>query len=52
VNNIFDHHYGTFGNFNLDDGFAASLGTIDFTDPRTVVPATPIAAYGGVKVRF
>lgn len=53
VNNLFDHHYATFGNyFQLDDGSAASLGTIDFTDPRTVVPATPLAAYGGVKVRF
>jgi len=53
INNLFDHHYATFGNyFQLDDASAASLGTIDFTDPRTVVPATPLAAYGGVKVRF
>jgi iron complex outermembrane recepter protein len=53
VNNIFDNHYATFGNyFNTDDGTAASLGTIDFTDPRTIVPATPLAAYGGIKVRF
>lgn len=53
LNNIFDHHYATFGNyFNIEDGTAASLGSIDFTDPRTVVPATPLAAYGGVKVRF
>ncbi|MBS0250546.1 MAG: TonB-dependent receptor, partial [Proteobacteria bacterium] len=53
VNNIFDHQYGTYGNyFTLDDATAASLGTIDFTDPRTIVPATPLAAYGGMKVRF
>ncbi len=53
VNNIFDHHYSTYGTyFDTDDGSAASLGTIDFTDPRSIVPATPVAAYGGVKVRF
>jgi len=53
VNNIFDNHYATFGNyFDIDDGTAASLGTINFTDPRTIVPATPLAAYGGIKVRF
>ncbi|RUO98471.1 TonB-dependent receptor [Hyphomicrobium sp.] len=53
VNNIFDHHYATYGNyFNIEDASAASLGTIDFTDARTVTPATPLAAYGGFKVRF
>jgi iron complex outermembrane receptor protein len=53
VNNIFDHHYATYGNyFNIEDASAASLGTIDFSDPRTITPATPLAAYGGVKVRF
>ena len=46
INNLFDHHYGTFGNyFNTAEGREASLGTIDFTDARTIVPAMPFAAY-------
>jgi hypothetical protein len=53
VNNIFNNHYATFGNyFDIDDGSQASLNTIQFTDARTIVPATPLAAYGGMKVRF
>ena len=31
---------------------AASLGTINFKDPRTIVPGAPIAIYGGVKLKF
>ncbi|WP_291158237.1 TonB-dependent receptor [Hyphomicrobium sp.] len=53
INNLFDHHYGTFGNyFNTAEGSEASLGTIDFTDARTIVPAMPFAAYGGMKFKF
>ncbi|SFV34931.1 TonB-dependent receptor domain-containing protein [Hyphomicrobium facile] len=53
INNLFDHHYGTFGNyFNTEEGSEASLGTIDFTDARTIVPAMPFAAYGGMKFKF
>ncbi|MBN9247732.1 MAG: TonB-dependent receptor [Hyphomicrobium sp.] len=53
INNLFDHHYGTFGNyFDTAEGSEASLGTIDFTDARTIVPAMPFAAYGGMKFKF
>lgn len=56
VNNIFDNHYATYGNyFNLDDANNAALvsgNPITFTDPRTIVPATPLAVYGGMRVRF
>jgi len=53
INNVFDHRYATFGNYtNIDDASAASLGTIDFTDPRTIVPAQPFAVYGGMKYRY
>jgi len=53
INNLFDSHYGTFGNyFNTEEGSEASLGTIDFTDARTIVPAQPFAAYGGMKFKF
>ncbi len=53
INNLFDARFGTFGNyFDTEAASEASLGTIDFTDPRTVVPSQPFAAYGGVTVRF
>jgi len=45
-NNILDKHYGTFGTY-FD--IASVPG---FSDPRTIVPAQPFSAYGGVKMRF
>ncbi len=53
INNLLDARFGTFGNyFDTVAASKASLDTIKFTDPRTVVPSQPFAAYGGVKVRF
>lgn len=53
INNVFDHKYATFGNYvGIDNASAASLGAITFTDPRTIVPAQPLAVYGGLKVMF
>jgi len=57
INNLFDSHYGLFGNyFNLDNAngaaAAAGLGSNFFTNPETIVPGQPFAAYGGVKVKF
>ena len=58
VDNVFDQHYGVFGNFfSLDDANNAaqadpSTGAGFFTNPRTITPAPPVAAYGGVKLRF
>jgi hypothetical protein len=57
VNNLFDSHYGLFGNyFNLAQAnqaaLADGLGGNFFTDPRTITPAAPLAAYGGVRVRY
>ena len=57
INNLFDTHYGLFGNyFNLADAngaaAAAGLGSNFFTNPETVVPGAPLAAYGGVRVKF
>lgn len=55
VDNVFDARYGVFGTFfdveQTNDSDAA-LGSIAFTSPRTIVPAPPIAAYGGVKIHF
>ncbi|MBS0232070.1 MAG: TonB-dependent receptor [Proteobacteria bacterium] len=55
LDNLFDEHYGIYGTYfdymdTNDSG--ASLGSITFTDPRTIIPAPPITAYGGIKVRF
>ncbi len=58
VDNAFDAHYGLFGNFfNTGDANSAaeadpSTGGSFFTNARTITPAPPVAAYGGVKVRF
>jgi iron complex outermembrane recepter protein len=55
VNNLFDAHYGTSGVYFDAAGTnssGAALGTITFLDPRSIIPAIPLAAYGGVKVRF
>jgi len=58
VNNLFDRHYGVFGTFfNLEAGNSAAsadpaLGDDFFSNPRTITPAAPVAAYGGVKVKF
>ncbi|MBL8566146.1 MAG: TonB-dependent receptor [Hyphomicrobiaceae bacterium] len=54
ANNIFDRKYGLFGTlFDADEapGEVVAPG-FTFTDPRSIVPATPIAIYGGVKVTF
>lgn len=48
VNNVFDERYNLFGTyFNPGDVENRAL-----TDPRTVVPGAPVAAYGGLKMRF
>ena len=53
INNLFNNHFGTFGSyFNTAEGTEASLGTINFTDARTIVPAQPFAAYGGMRIKF
>lgn len=58
VNNVFDREYGVFGTFfNLDAGNSGAsadpqLGDDFFTNPRTITPAPPVVAYGGVKVKL
>jgi len=58
VDNVFDTRYGLFGTYYSTEG--AEYASISY-DPdifendstaRTKVPAPPVAAYGGVKVRF
>lgn len=54
VNNIFDARYGLFGTlFGIDETPTEPVGPdFEFHNPRSIVPAPPVAAYGGVKVRF
>lgn len=58
VNNVFDREYGVFGTFfNLEAGNSGAsadpqLGDDFFTNPRTITPAPPVVAYGGVKVKL
>ncbi len=48
VRNLFDQHYYAFGTF-FDTG---SFAYLNLTDPRTVVPGMPLAAYAGLRAKF
>lgn len=48
INNVFDEKYALFGTY-FDAGDVQNRA---LTDPRTVVPGAPLAAYGGVKMKF
>ncbi|MET0408349.1 MAG: TonB-dependent receptor, partial [Hyphomicrobium sp.] len=54
--NLFDKNYSVYGTyFSVDDANELTPATgVTFSEnnPRTVVPALPFAAYGGVKVKF
>jgi len=48
IQNLFDSRYASFGNL----GDATGAGPVGGTDPRFQSPAAPIAAFGGVRVKF
>jgi iron complex outermembrane recepter protein len=48
VQNLFDQKYETFGTF-FDPNQVPSLG---LTNPRSLSPAAPLAAFGGVRISF
>jgi outer membrane receptor protein involved in Fe transport len=51
VKNLFDSRYGLYGTyFEAED--APVFGRDDLEDPRTISPAMPFAAYGGVKIKY
>ena len=53
IKNLFDQKYGLYGTyFEADDAPDLRPGGTGFENPRTISPAQPFAAYGGVKVRF
>jgi iron complex outermembrane receptor protein len=55
VKNLFDSKYGLYGTyFEADEvtNVDKALGGPGLTDPRTISPSMPFAAYGGVKVKY
>jgi outer membrane receptor protein involved in Fe transport len=55
VKNLFDSKYGLYGTYFEADEVSdvdRALGGPGFSDPRTISPSMPFAAYGGVKVRY
>jgi iron complex outermembrane receptor protein len=58
VYNLFNSQYGLFGNFfNLEAANEASeanpaTGDDFFTNARTITPAPPLVAYGGMKIHY
>ena len=51
VNNVFDSKYYLFGTY-YNSGDLSTISGGSYSDNRTVVPGAPLAAYGGVKVKF
>jgi len=56
VKNLFNKKYGLYGTYfeaeEVGEDVDEELGGPGFTDSRTVSPSMPIAAYGGVKIKF
>jgi outer membrane receptor protein involved in Fe transport len=53
VDNLFDARFGTYGTFfDMDEASDVSNPSINFTNPKSITPSMPFAAYGGIKVRF
>jgi iron complex outermembrane receptor protein len=52
INNLFDKHYALYGTYFEPNGTSkAGLG-IALTDQRTEVPGSPLAIYGGIRVKL
>jgi outer membrane receptor for ferrienterochelin and colicin len=52
VKNLFDSKYGLYGTYFEDPDDVPVFGRPELSDPRTISPSMPFAAYGGVKVRY
>jgi len=53
IRNLFDNRYGLYGTyFDTEQATEASTEGFIFEDARSITPALPFAAYGGVKMRF
>lgn len=56
VKNLFNQRYGLYGTYfdaeDIGEEVDEELGGPGFSDPRSISPAMPFAAYGGVKIKF
>jgi outer membrane receptor protein involved in Fe transport len=55
VKNLFNSKYGLYGTYyEVDEAsdINQEIGGTALTDPRTISPSMPFAAYGGIKVRY
>ncbi len=55
VKNLFNSKYGLYGTyFEVDDvnDTDIAIGGPGLTDPRTISPSMPFAAYGGVRFKY
>jgi iron complex outermembrane receptor protein len=48
VHNLFDRKYATYGTYFQTD----SIGFKNFEDARTITPAQPLSAYGGIRLTW
>jgi iron complex outermembrane recepter protein len=52
VKNLFDRRYGLYGTYFEEPDEVPVFGRPELSDPRTISPAMPFAAYGGIKLRY
>ncbi len=52
VKNLFDRRYGLYGTYFEEPDEVPVFGRPPLSDPRTISPAMPFAAYGGVKIKY
>jgi outer membrane receptor protein involved in Fe transport len=52
VKNLFNSKYGLYGTYFEEPDEVPVFGRPELTDPRTISPSMPFAAYGGVKFRY
>jgi iron complex outermembrane receptor protein len=52
VKNLFDSRYGLYGTYFEEPDEVPVFGRPALSDPRTISPSMPFAAYGGVKIKY
>ncbi len=52
IDNLLDHRYYTFATFFDNSAYVGNPSLPSLTDTRSLTPARPFAAYGGLKISF
>jgi outer membrane receptor protein involved in Fe transport len=52
VKNLFDSRYGLYGTYFEEPDEVPVFDRDELSDPRTISPSMPFAAYGGVKIKY